>query len=337
MKGPHSDSEEERRLFEAVAHDVNNQLAAIAGYADQVDLALPDGHESHGDLERIHDAVEKVSALVALCGSTGNFVPRSADLAQVATLAARLLRKLCRVSVEIATDDVVSSRVHADPAALLEVLVLVERASRREGGAPPRLRSVFEPGTAGIRLEYPDSIDSSAVETPSRATEIAGEIGGRLVRDDHGWALFVPLANETRRAAGGGARFSHVLVVEPDGLLRSFLVSALDAKRVEEAFTGPMAEEVLRARGSELDLAILPLGLEGLDAEAAYRRLRNENEWTKVVLIGTEESASAELLASLRGDPHALFAAKPFTVKQVAKAIDGMTRNESDTMGGRRG
>jgi CheY-like chemotaxis protein len=331
MEGPHWTEEDESRLFDAVAHDLNNQLAAISGFAEQIAGALPASHESRADAEQILRAVQRASVLVALCHGVDHVAPRRTDLFEIAGLASRLIRKLHPFRDEVSVAGVERGAVWADPGALLEVLLQLDREGSvvGENGAPS-LSSIAVGGMRGFQLEFPSGMSEGA-EIPPRALALVAQMQGELEHEDDAFRLLLPAPPSHGAADAEPPRFEHVLLAEPDDLLRSFLVTALDARHVEEVADGAAAAELLRSDAECLDLVVLPIELEGLDVLAGYDRLREANEHARLVLIGRDGALAEELRRRVDADANALFVEKPFTVAHLVRTIDEMAREGLET------
>jgi PAS domain S-box-containing protein len=129
------------RLAGGVAHDFNNMLTAIKGYAELLLGALEPGSPQRAEAEQIHRAASQASALPRqlLAFSRKQMLePRLVDLNDVVAEATDLIRLLVGAGVDVATD--ASARpaaIVADPGQVEQVLVNLATNARDampEGG-----------------------------------------------------------------------------------------------------------------------------------------------------------------------------------------------------------
>lgn len=314
------------RLHDAVAHDLNNLLTAISGYASEVASTLPAAAVALSDLEQIQIAVEEAAALAALFRpATLASNERSVDLARAARTAVRLLRKLLPSSVGIRTDGPSSGpRVPGDPGPVLEILV----AAGRRLGSPPGVREVLlspleERGRAGVRVLALGPGGARRTEgpfagVPRRLAELARSMRGEILSDGGEWVLHLRPSSVTD---GGRPQLGSVLVVEPDALLRSFLVSALGARRTESTGERESARSALRARGAGLDLLVASLDAGSADAAELYRELRAAGSRAPVLFLGNAKHNGGEIARIAEADPQVAVVVKPFGVKELSHAV----------------
>ncbi len=329
MGGSNHSETEDARLFEAIAHDMNNLLAAIDGYADQVGGALPPNHTGQGDVQQIHRAVKKASILIGLCRGLGPTGSRRVELVEIAQMAARLLRKLRTDGGEVRVEGIsASAAVRGDGGALLEALLHV--AGGEDGAGPPVLLPVERGSLLGIRVAFPGGADPGST-APGRTRELLTAMSGELVRSDAGWDILLPAADDAPSRERRAPRLRRVLLAEPEGLLRSFFVSALDAEHVEEVVDGERAHRILSVHAPPLDLVVVPVDLDGFDALAGYRELRSGNAEAVLVLIGRSELFADELRRLVENDRRTIVVDKPFNVAQLVRLIDELLREPVDT------
>ncbi len=319
---------QEARLHEAIAHDLNNLLAAIGGYADQVGAMLAPGDPARRDLEQIHVVVRQISILANLIHHGPPTSPTPVELAQIVRMAARLARMTLR-EVDVRMDDVPTGTiVYADPVHLLRVVLdlvrwMSESSANAGAVAPTVVFSLAERGALrGVRVTSPrtdGSRPSDAVRARARA------MGAELVGADGTWELLLSTDPGAEHGRSKSSRLRRVLVAESNALLRSFLVSALDAECVDQASSGAAADLILRTRVDGLDLVVLSLDLDHLDVLARYRELRATNQETWFVFICRDGYPRSELLRLAEADARALVVFKPFSVAHLAQTIDHMT------------
>jgi PAS domain S-box-containing protein len=114
------------RLAGGVAHDFNNMLSVIMGYADMILGSLETGSEYYGHIQEIHKAAERSAALVRqlLAFSRRQTIePRVVDLNQAVYEHKRMLDRLIGENVRILfqpEEDLWPTRI--DPAQLDQIL-----------------------------------------------------------------------------------------------------------------------------------------------------------------------------------------------------------------------
>src|SRR5689334_5520635 len=115
------------RLAGGVAHDFNNVLTAIFGYADLLLDSFDPHHPGRNDLLEIKRAAERAANLTRqlLAFSRKQVLqPRRISLNAVVTNIEQLLRRLMREDVQLCIDlDASAGLVHADPGQLEQVLM----------------------------------------------------------------------------------------------------------------------------------------------------------------------------------------------------------------------
>ncbi|MCM2268786.1 MAG: PAS domain S-box protein [Thermoanaerobaculia bacterium] len=126
------------RLAGGVAHDFNNILASIVGYAELVQGAV-DRPEVKADLEQLLRAAERGRELVErilLFSRRQEVRRRPLDFGQVVRDSVGLLRPALPAGIELALDlDKAPKRILADPTSMQQVLMnLVSNAADASGG-----------------------------------------------------------------------------------------------------------------------------------------------------------------------------------------------------------
>lgn len=190
-------------LTGGVAHDVNNQLAAIVGQINLAKDSLPEGHPARRRLDKAEAAVDRCSLMIkSLLGLTHQVRPRlrSTDLntlvANTATLLERVLGGLIRIELDLASD---LPPILGEPVQLEQVLMNLAvnaRDAMPEGG---RLRLSTAPdGPRGACLKVRDT-----------GTGIPGEVLPRI---------FEPFFTTKGMGKGSGLGLAMVLkIVEAHG------------------------------------------------------------------------------------------------------------------------
>jgi two-component system, cell cycle sensor histidine kinase and response regulator CckA len=115
------------RLAGGIAHDFNNLLAAIIGYADLVEEALPAGTAAHNDLAEIQKAARRAAGLTRQLLAFARrqvFAPQPLNLSELILDMDKLLRRLIGEDIELLTLAGASLwPVKADPGQIEQVLV----------------------------------------------------------------------------------------------------------------------------------------------------------------------------------------------------------------------
>ena len=129
------------QLAGGVAHDFNNILQAIMGYAKLAAEGLSPGESRYDDLEEIRTAAERAAALtrqLLIFGRRGILQPRDLDLNEVVANLIKMLRRVIGENVEL---DVIPGHdlgtVNADPGQMEQVLMNLcvnARDAMPEGG-----------------------------------------------------------------------------------------------------------------------------------------------------------------------------------------------------------
>jgi len=115
-----------------------------------------------------------------------------------------------------------------------------------------------------------------------------------------------------------------ILVVEDDALLAEGLISVLTraGHAVEHAATGKHADLVLAAE--EFDLAVLDVGLPGIDGFEVLRRLRLRQSATKVLVLTARDAVDDRVHGLDLGADDYL--TKPFSVTEFEARVRALLR-----------
>ena len=207
-------------LAGGIAHNFNNVLGAILGYAEMASAALPRRAPARRHLEEVGRAGLRARAIVdqvLTFSRTSERAPRPLHLAPIVDEAVRLLRAslpaATTIEVRRAAEDAV---VAVDPAQLLQVVMnLVTNAAQAMGGV----------GTVAVAL---DEIEV-AQETPLSHGELASGRYARLTVRDAGRGIapellgrvFEPFftTKDLKGGTGLGLSTVHGIVIESGGAL----------------------------------------------------------------------------------------------------------------------
>jgi signal transduction histidine kinase len=342
------------RLASGVAHDFNNILGVILGYASRPS-APDDANASETALAGIR-ATAKRGALVTqrLLSLGRDEAPRAevTDLADTIDALKPLLVQVFQNPVKVAIDieeqplPVIIDRsefelallniaanardampvggrfeIHAQTCATggaeWVVLTLTDTGS---GMTPEVLKRMFEPFFTTKPRGTGTGLGLAAVQ------RLIGAAGGRIDVEStpgRGTSLRIelPLADTTatRIAAIANAPAPDVLLIDDDDALRGVLTDALRAAgyRVAEARTGRDAEQIV-ARTVGLGTIVSDFQLPDVTADVLLPRLRALQPGCRIVLVSGENAASTACADGLV----ATFLRKPFAPQELLDHID---------------
>jgi PAS domain S-box-containing protein len=121
------------RLAGGVAHDFNNILTAITGYAELLLADLPQSDARRADVTEIRRAADRASALTRqlLAFSRRQVLQtRVLDLTEVVQGMEKMLRRIIGEDIELDTELAANGRVRADPSQLEQVILNLAVNSR---------------------------------------------------------------------------------------------------------------------------------------------------------------------------------------------------------------
>ncbi|MBW2525395.1 MAG: response regulator [Deltaproteobacteria bacterium] len=264
------------RLAAGVAHDFNNMMTAVLGYAELLEMELTDD-DVRADLREIQRAAEKSSALaqqLLAFSSSQPSKPAIVSLNELVLDMQKLLRRVLRADIELSLD--LSDDLHdieADPNHLEQVLmnlvVNARDAMPRGGRLVVRTENVVGP------------LQSAA---PGRATPAANQRAGALLTvADSGSGMnertrsrvFEPFF--TTKAPGAGTGL---------GLATVYGVVTQNQGQVE-------VESEL-GKGSQFKV-YFPRALQARDADAATESAKQLTAGAETILVVEDEPAVREL------------------------------------------
>jgi signal transduction histidine kinase len=191
------------RLAGGVAHDFNNILTAISGYADLLLADLPPSDDRRKDVEEIHQAAQRAASLTQqlLAFSRRQVLqPKVVDLNGLVRDIEKMLRRLIGEDILFAT--VLHPRlgnVRADPGQLEQVLVNLAVNSR--DAMPDGGRLTIE--TRNVELDESYAADHPGVK-PGRYVLLAVSDTGMGMDEETKARIFEPFFTTKVRGKGTG-------------------------------------------------------------------------------------------------------------------------------------
>lgn len=331
---------ERDRLSDAVVHDLNNLLAGIHGCADQVATALPGGHPALRDLDDIGNAVGEASLLVRLSSPrswTGRPIVADAPLAEIVQVTTRLAWRLVPKSWRLREAGTETDAfVYADSVLAVRVLLgLIDwLASLSEETRQLTIaRTTSGDAHAGVELTLTGG-DPVSGDPPERLLELAAACGRlEAAGDGRTWSLALPISGGEGGCAGSDrVGPDRILLVEPDGLLGSFLATGLGADRAEVAHDLASALRKLERASGPYRLAVVSAELEEDGALTLLRAVRALEGDAGIVLLTCRDELDGELHYVEQKDARVRVVRKPFGMQKLRAAIDELesARTEGD-------
>ena len=115
------------RLAGGIAHDLNNALTTIAGYAELAMGTLPDDHAARADVQEIRRAAERAASItrqLLAFSRKQRLEPRAFDLNETVRDVVRLLERLLggnvRLKASLTTEPMA---IHADPGQIEQAII----------------------------------------------------------------------------------------------------------------------------------------------------------------------------------------------------------------------
>ena len=193
------------RLAGGVAHDFNNILTAIGGYADLLMADFPPDDKRRGDIDEIHRATERAASLTQqlLAFSRRQVMqPKVISLNALIPEIEKMLRRLIGEDILFAT--VLHPRagnVRADPGQLEQVIVNLAVNARDAMPAPNGGRLTIE--TRNVELDESYAADHPGV-TPGRYVMLAVTDTGIGMDEETKSRIFEPFFTTKARGKGSG-------------------------------------------------------------------------------------------------------------------------------------
>jgi two-component system cell cycle sensor histidine kinase/response regulator CckA len=256
------------RLAGGVAHDVNNMMTVVTGYADLLLSQLPAGDPNRGLVEELKNAGDRTAGITRqLLSFSRHRIPRPqlASVSELLTGIEGLLAQVLPARVTLRRITLVRrAHIRIDAGQFEQImlnLVLNARDAMPRGGTITIETSVASLDETWHADDQPlPAGDYVLVTVTDTGAGIAPEIGHRIFEpffstkaDGHGTGLGLVVVRDMARAAGG-----HVLFYSEPGHGSSFKLyfpraSALDDDEPSAA-APEIGDEALRADGPRLVL-----------------------------------------------------------------------------------
>ncbi|HNC94686.1 MAG TPA: ATP-binding protein [Myxococcota bacterium] len=332
------------QLAGSIAHDFNNVLTTILGYAQVLVSNLPPG-ENREDARELSIAAERAAVLTRRLLTYVRRQPREVGvlpLVEAVHALAPMLRRLMmnprhRLHMELPRHELF---VRLDRSEMEQALVNLVINARDALGSSGNIRVWLQP--VGNRVELGVEDDGAGMSEgvqrrafePFFTTKPAGSGTGlgltsvqRLVNDSEG-------SISLESAPGRGTRVrillpalsaapsaspppnplmpgTRLLVLEEDPGLRSYLQATLSREGWWVEVTGEAAAVDHALRDDKIDILMVDLGLRGGQGPELVRRLRDQRPGLRILPTSGQE-ASFEGLVVLR---------KPFTPAELVAAL----------------
>lgn len=292
------------RLGRGVAHDINNVLTAISGYADLAARAAAGGLPVEPSLRRIDEAVRRAAGLTGrlLAWTREQPAPRALDLGALIGDSTELMALACgrRLRLELRLAPGLPP-VHADPGELQRVLIHLVANARDAIGASGTVVVAITAVADGVELSVSDDGPGLPPDfdptLPLATTRAAGTgLGLALCRD---LARRAGGRVDAGRGPAGGARIALVLPATgvPAAVRPAESVLALVA----------VADAALREAGCAAAVALGLVPVPSADGEAALAVARGQRARLRLLIIDRDlpRLDGPGLLTVLRAEPPA--------------------------------
>jgi two-component system, cell cycle sensor histidine kinase and response regulator CckA len=334
------------RLAGGVAHDFNNQLTSIIGYADLMLAELRENDPARLDIVEIRRAAERahlVTRHLAAFARPPAAQPVVLNVAHTLTANVRLIKRILGDDIQLVTsiDDEVVDRdpalVRADPGHLGRMLICVAvharealpqggrltiALERQAGGDHDAIRLIATTSDAG-RSEAEDSADTEL----SMIDDLVRLCGGTLHVEASRVIIALPRADTSESAGVESAPPSgdeDLLIVEDDSGVRELVGTVLERKGYHVTRVERPSQALEIAQSSRrIDLAIVDVILPEQRGDALAAELHRVRPGMRVLFLsGHTEREIGDVATGARG----IFLHKPFTphelLVRVRQALD---------------
>ena len=328
-------------LSARLAHDLNNPLMIVTGYAEELLLGLKKDDPQRSNVEQIMEATQRIADLTA---QLLQFTRKQANPPQPVDLSGLLAAfKAGQAAVNVQAAKPVWAL--ADAAQLREILLTLVRAAC-EGAAEPQATiacdTVSQPSDAaritvsgnGRALDAnqraavfeaflakdPEKSTGAAL---ARAYSIVREWGGDIaVSGDSTFALYLPLGTPAP-----SPQRETILVVDDEANIRTLVAKILRREKynVLQAGSAQEAFAAASAHGGPIDLLITDVVLPGEGGRHIAERMRQALPSLKVLYISG--FSGDESVRTGNFPPGSKYLQKPFAlgalISKVREALEG--------------
>lgn len=333
-------------LSARLAHDLNNPLMIISGYAEEMLNPLPAGDPRRGDLEQILAATERIGSLTAQLLEFTRKQAGPVERVELAALLSGIGEKIGKVEKPTAQpvwalvnrtqlEEILAALASALRDGATSVTIACDTATIAAATyARVILRAAGHSMDAEKRKVIFESFLHKDADQPrgaalARAYAIVKEWGGDLSFESgpaHGstFTLYLPLADSKVRAqapVSAPSQRKTVLVVDDESGIRSLIVKILRRERYFVLEAGSVKEALAVASGHDgpIHLLLTDVMLPDRNGRELAVRLRETLPEVKVMYISgytDDESVRAGTFP-----PGARFLQKPFTLSALIGTV----------------
>ncbi len=306
-----------------VAHDLNNPLMIVTGYAEELLESLPPNDPQRKNVSEILTAAGRISVLGGQLIDIARKHARPPAPVNLAEVVAAAKIKGVRVSagppvVALADAEQLAEAIQAVAAGRTNVAISWDVEGRYtrihvQAEGPALDANVFDPVLT-------KTVDPAAGMTFARAYSIVREWGGDIAVAGSGFTIYLPSA-ESAAAPAPKSSGESILVVEDEAVVRRLIVKILQREGYHVTDVASAEEALAAARANPVRLLITDVRLPGMSGPDLARRLHTATPELKVLYISGYTDDPAARAGS--HPPGAGFLAKPFTLNAlVAKVRD---------------
>ncbi len=330
------------RLASGVAHDFNNQLTSILGYADLLLATANQGEETYEDLLEIRRAAERATVItqqMLAFARPHTAQPGFINLADIVMDTVRLLRRVLGPDIQLTTSLPAGTVVvQADPVhvghALLH-LAMYARDRLPRGGTlafelSAKLAAMLTLQAIPAAGSPPREPDTTA---PSGGLDIVVQFieqnGGRfhVTREGGLFGAAIQFPTLTAHAQSVALRSAPprghetVMVVEDDSAVRTLIHTLLERHGYRVIAAEHPRDALTRAEAvsPSIDLLIVDLVLPGMTGEALAADMQKRRTGVRVLYVSGEPNALAADQPPLA--PTGFLLSKPFAPNHLLLAV----------------
>jgi signal transduction histidine kinase/CheY-like chemotaxis protein len=252
------------RLAGGVAHDINNLMTAVLGYAQLVEEAAHDRPELKEDVQQIRLAAERASGVsqqLLAFGRRQIFNPQTLNLNDILLSLDPMLRRTVGASIEIVTlPGEELDNVHVDRVQFEQVVINLVANAR--DAMPTGGKLWLE--TRNVRLAA-DTVMGGIPVAAGEYVQLTVRDSGTGIGPEHLPHIFEPFytTKEIGKGSGMGLATSYGIIKQSGGYIliesdpgRGATFRILLPRTLERSASSPMARTVPTAGGTELILLV---------------------------------------------------------------------------------